>query len=372
MTPALLALALRLAAPLAAAAPTRGLAPAGPGAAPPAPLYQRQVALVVGISDYPGEALDLDHAVADAAAVAHRLRTRFGFDEVIELYDDAATRAGVLSALQSLAALSPDDALVVFWAGHGTTTHTASGEALGYLVPHDGSLDPEEALLHDIPMESVRTLIGRSIPARHRLLVVDACYGGMLATRGAPDLAPHDAAWLARNRQRTAFQVLAAGQADEAVLDVGPDGHSVFTARLLAALDEPAPFRTASELSVQVQREVRQDAWLRSHHDQTPAFGHLQGSGEFIFVPTGAPPPLAALPRHRSRGLAWAAGGLALVGTTGLVLAATTRADYRAGTVADGPEAALVRRNHLAGAAGITGLSLAGALGAGALWVHEW
>jgi hypothetical protein len=357
---------------LGVAAPVRGLAPAGPEAPAHTLGYDRQVALVVGISDYPGDALDLAHPVADAQAVAQRLRERFGFDEVVELYDEAATREAVLDALQSFSTLGPDDALLVFWAGHGTTTTTPTGERLGYLVPHDGSLDPERAIVDNLSMQSVRTVLGRGVPARHRLLVVDACYGGILATRAAPQLAPHDAAWLSRNLQRDAFQVLTAGQADETVLDVGPDGHSVFTARLLAALDEEADFRTASELSVQVQREVRQEAFLRGHLDQTPAFGHLQGSGEFVFLPSGE--ELAALPtvRRRSRALAWSAGGIALLGGAGLALAAQSRAAFQQGAVADGSQDGLVRWNHAAGATGIASLAVAGGLAAGAVWVAEW
>ncbi len=86
------------------------------------PFYTRSYAVVVGIDQY-----QLDHwhplgyAVKDAKGVA-KLLSEKGL-EVIELYDDRATRQQILTALQGKIApkLGKNDRVVFFLAGHGYT-----------------------------------------------------------------------------------------------------------------------------------------------------------------------------------------------------------------------------------------------------------
>ncbi len=357
-----------------AAASTRGLAPVQPDTPVKSELYARRVALVVGIGDYEDDTLDLAYAVDDARAVAEVLRDRFGFDDIRTLVDGEATRDGVLQALSDLGDLSPDDALFIFWAGHGLAVETSTGEPVGYLVPWDGSTDPARVPVQDLSMSDVRSLVGRTVPARHRFLVVDACYAGLLATREARHVPDADAAWLARNSARDAFQVLTAGQADEAVLDIGPDGHSVFTARLLSALGSADDYLTASELAVEVQRAVRADAFERGSHGQTPAFGRIAGTGEFVFVPkdvalVGVPMPSG--PRT-SRALAWSSAASLVVGVVGLSAAAITRDQYGASPLSAGPQPERVQLNRIAGGAGYAALGASGVLLSTAVWVGRW
>lgn len=334
--------------------------------------YRRQVAVVVGIGDYPDDTLDLDYAVADARGVADLLRTRFGYDDVIELYDEQASRAAVLSTLSQLSSLHPDDALFVFWAGHGISTPTPGGESIGYLVPRDGTTDIATAAAHNISMDDLRTLIGLNVPARHRFLVVDACYGGLLATRSTPRVPDADAQWLVRNQQRDTFQILTAGQDDETVLDVGPDGHSVFTARLLETLSDSDGYLTATELAVQTQRAVRADAWMRGGHVQTPAFGRLVGSADFVLAPTTTPLPELQVGPRRSRTLGWTALGTLVLGSAGLATAHLTRNQYVDASLDAGPRPELVRWNRVSGTVGLTALGASGVLMTSAMWVGEW
>jgi len=355
----------------ALAAPTRGLEPVQPTTTPSGEMYRRQVALVIGIDDYPDDSMDLSYAVADAKAVASRLRERFGYDDVIELYNEDATRAAVLTRLTELASLHPDDALFVFWAGHGIHTETASGETIGYLVPRDGTIDPTTAAVSNISMDDIRTLVGRSVPARHRFLVADTCYSGMLATRSVTTVPDADAAWLARNRNRDTFQVLTAGQDDETVLDTGPGGHSVFTARLLEALDEADDYTTASELAVHVQRTVRADAWMRGGHAQNPAFGRVAGTADFVLAPITAPPLPPPGPR-RSRHLAGVAAGSFIIGAAGITTASLTRQSYVSSDLSAGPQPDIVRLNRTAGITGYTALGATGILLGTAVVVREW
>ncbi len=358
----------------------RGLSEAGRVEQDIQPVYKARVALVVGIDNYDEPSLRLRSARKGAEAVAAVLASDFGFDEVLTLYDGEATRDGVLSALAGLRRLEPDDALLIYWAGHGATLHTSDQEELGFLVPADGALGGDRALVDNISMEEIRSVVGLAIPARHKLLVVDACYGGLLTLRGAPTLPPEDRAWLRDEARRPVFQVLTAGESDQAVLDGGPGGHSVFTGRMLEVLAETTAYVTATELAVALQRRVRADAWARGSHEQTPAFGRISGTGDFVLLRTPGSEnrahtlltQTAPVGPRRSRGLAVGAATSLAVGALGVVIAAVARSRYLSAPLSSGEPPGLIHLNRAAGAVGIIAVG-AGAVSFGAAFVvAEW
>ena len=268
--------------PLRGGSPLDAEAPEEPVSA--ASLYSERHALIVGIGDYRDDPQDLAYARRDAEAVRDLLSDGYHFDSVVELYDERATREEILKALVGFRGLPRDAALFVFWAGHGTTLLTPDGEPMGYLVPYDGSMaSPGEIASRGISMSVIREQLDRMVGAKHKLMVVDACYGGLLATRGDKRAPVADLAYLRSIADEPVFQVLTAGQPDQRVLDGGPGGHSVFTGELLAALQPRAGgFVTGRELGVEVTRRVFEAADARGH-EQTPDFGRVSGSGDFVF-----------------------------------------------------------------------------------------
>src|SRR5437763_1436007 len=116
---------------------TRDLIPNSNPGVEPTQGYRQRLALAIGIDKYSFIAR-LGYAVADAQAVANLLRDELGFDQVKILCDEQATRAGILRAVEdSFADTSPEDALVIFFAGHGLTRRFPSGLERGYLAPCD-------------------------------------------------------------------------------------------------------------------------------------------------------------------------------------------------------------------------------------------
>jgi len=77
---------------------------------------------------------------------------------------------------------------------------------------------------------------------------------------------------------------LTAGGKDQEVLDGGSKGHSVFTGRLIEVLEATGDFITANEIQAIIKEKVYGDARARNHN-QTPGYGTLYGSGDFVFVP---------------------------------------------------------------------------------------
>ncbi len=235
--------------------------------------YGRRIAAVIGISRYDKMA-DLEGARRDAKAMAELLRT-LGFDEVFELYDRDATRAGILELVgQKLRReVEEQDLAFVFFAGHGATEKLPSGEKRGYLVPTEGSA--QDPYVTGISMETVRDLSNR-LPARHVYYAIDACYSGGLVQRATMPEAARGGA------DKRAVQVLTAGL--EGQQSIESDGRGLFTTYLLEALKGEAnldgdAYVTASEIGYFVANQVGE----RSRGRQTPAYGHLGGTGEISF-----------------------------------------------------------------------------------------
>ena len=263
---------------------------AGGASAAPAPVaraaatgYAASWAIVVGVDSYP-KWPHLQYAVRDAEGVGQTLVQKFGFasDHVVTLKNEQATRRGILAAFHDLvghgsaAGLQPNDRVFVFFAGHGATRKLSSGRDLGYIVPYDA--DPDNLASDAIPMTEIQN-IAESLPAKHVLFVMDACYSGLGLTRGGAN-----AAFLRDNAKRLGRQMLTAGGTDQMVSDGGPNGHSVFTWTLLQGLGGKADLNgdgliTATELAAYVAPAVS------SVSQQTPAFGSLPGSegGDFVF-----------------------------------------------------------------------------------------
>lgn len=257
------------------------------GAGAPAPVqrsaatgYANSWAIVVGIDKYQ-KWPQLQYAVRDAEGVGQLLVQKFGFapERVITLKNEQATRTGILAAFHDKLAhgnLQPNDRIFVFFAGHGATRKLSSGRDLGYIVPVDA--DPNNLATDAIPMTEIQN-IAESLPAKHALFVMDACYSGLGLTRGAAN-----ASFLRDNAKRLGRQMLTAGGSDQLVSDGGPNGHSVFTWTLLQGLGGKADLNgdsliTGTELAAYVAPAVS------SVSQQTPAFGSLPGSegGEFVF-----------------------------------------------------------------------------------------
>ncbi len=242
--------------------------------------YEKSWAIVIGIDDY-AKWPKLEYASRDAQAIADTLTGQFGFpsSQVIVLKNREATRNNILAAFHDRLGdgrTQKNDRVFVFFAGHGATRQLASGRDLGYIIPVDS--DPREFASDAIAMTDVQN-IAESLPAKHVLFVMDACYSGLGLTRGGSS-----SSFLRENARRTARQMLTAGGADQQVADSGPNGHSVFTWVLLQALSGKGDLNgdgliTGTELAAFVAPAV--SAVSR----QTPAFGSLPGSqgGEFVF-----------------------------------------------------------------------------------------
>lgn len=250
------------------------------------PLYNKTYAVIIGIDNYPNLSpeFQLSYAVSDAKAIERILRSKFLFNKIYTLYNEQATKSNILDLLlNKLSQISKDDAVFVFFAGHGGQEQTDFGP-MGFIVPQDGNFSDMRKV---ISMSTIRDDISKRIRAKHVFYTMDSCYSGILVTkRGATSKRTRrDIAYLQQITKEPVRQVLTAGSANQEVLDGGPGGHSVFAGRFLEILDEADDFITANEISTLVKERVFSDAQARGHV-QTPKSGELFGLGDFIFMPS--------------------------------------------------------------------------------------
>lgn len=248
-------------------------------------------ALLIGIQRYEGHEVDLRSAHQDVRALAGILESDYGFVSPRILLDDAATRAGVLAALDALAQeLGEHDNLLVFFAGHGTKLWSGSEREEGFWIPYQPA-DATHRWWNWLSADEVSRATAR-IGARHVLLISDSCYAGAL-TRSVSALQSATPDWIRTWHERSSSHVFTSGN-DEAVADDGREGHSIFAYHLLAGLrDFRGDFLPGAALADQVIRAVMQDRpfYGGSRRMQQPVFARHpldpRRDGQFVFVRAG-------------------------------------------------------------------------------------
>ncbi len=202
----------------------------------------------------------LRNPVADARELREILTRRYYIDEVIELYDEEATRGGIGRLFNDLfQKVGPQDSVFLYYAGHGYLDPLSK---TGFWIPADGGTDvydQERWLSNSI----IRGYVS-NIKAKDVALFVDSCFSGDLLnpTRGAASEISNE--YFKRAYERVSRQVVTSG-ASETVPDT-----SEFARQLRMALERNTrpyidPMMIFNELRLGVTKT-------------TPLFGSIQGS----------------------------------------------------------------------------------------------
>ncbi len=252
--------------------------------------YRESWALVIGINNYL-YAPKLKYAVSDGKAFAKLLIERYGFkpENVIQLYDDEATKENIMKAFDKLRSADVEDRVLFFFAGHGITVSLPDGREKGYILPYDGS--DKELITTCISTDQLNE-ISQLIRAKHVFYIMDACYGGLIFGRAAP-ISSQAVDYVRVISTRRARKALTAGGRDQVVLDTGPGGHSVFTYYLIDGLESMNADLNGDGVitSGEINEYVSPRVTAESNRTQTPEYGILAGDmgGDFVFIPFEAP-----------------------------------------------------------------------------------
>ncbi len=217
--------------------------------------------LAVGVNAYANPEFDLRYAVPDATDFAEEVERQqrklgaYPTVEVTRLVDRDATKANILlaigrlagdvreppsdapAAVRAIAPAGPEDAVVIFFAGHGT----AQSDRF-YLLPHDlGYAGPRAGLdatgLRDILAHGISDLeleqALEQVDAGHALLVIDACHSGQALESEETRRGPMNSKGLAQLAYEKGMYVLTAAQSYQAALEATELGHGLLTYALV-------------------------------------------------------------------------------------------------------------------------------------------
>lgn len=226
--------------------------------------------LIVGINEYQNFSV-LNNAVHDAQALDSILLANYKIEpkNVTALYNSEATLENINSSFRNLIKnISPNDNLIVYFAGHGIYDNTLNE---GYWIPVDAQRGkfttyyPNSLLLKTI----------KSIEAQHILVLADACFSGSLLSSKT------NRSYLTQAGQYKSRRVITSGRL-ETVAD-GSGIHSPFSETLINyLLSNKGQDITVAELELFMKKN------FPSGTNQTPRFGVLNNvgdeGGEFILL----------------------------------------------------------------------------------------
>jgi WD40 repeat protein len=217
--------------------------------------------LAVGVNAYSNAQYNLKYAVADAEAFGQEVRRQqqqianYEHIEVVQLLDGQATKVNILrglrrlagvkeaaaadapAALEKLKATQPEDAVFIYFAGHGT----AQGQRF-YLLPHDLGYAGERTGLdaaavqtildHSISDEELERAV-EGIDADKLLMVIDACNSGQALEAEEQRRGPMNSKGLAQLAYEKGMYILTAAQSYQAAQETSQLGHGLLTYALV-------------------------------------------------------------------------------------------------------------------------------------------
>jgi WD40 repeat protein len=200
--------------------------------------------LAIGINSYANAQYNLKYAVADAQAFSEEIKRqqekigRYERIEIISLYDKDAVKSNIIERLKQLAAkVQPEDAVLVYFAGHG-----AAAKQRFYLIPHDLGYEGarrevdragiEKILAHSISDRELERAF-EGLDAGQILFVIDACNSGQALEAEEKRRGPMNSKGLAQLAYEKGISILTAAQSYQAALEAARLGHGYLTYALI-------------------------------------------------------------------------------------------------------------------------------------------
>ena len=278
---------------LPGASASRGIAPAL-SVAHPRPLnYHRKIMMTLGINKY-SQWPQLRNAVSDASSIRDHFQQQLGFDTANLLIDGDVTKESIRQFFQKTAPsyCQESDLLVMSFHGHGHTM-TFQGRTCGFLVPVNAPKNPSPYDL--ISMDDIASWL-KYIPARHVLLILDSCFSGLTAIRGArpKKKASHALSdsnpsiretYLRYHLDHRSRIVINAGHSVQQVSDGGwGQDHSIFTGAILSSTAHQRSVMSIYDFFSSIHSTVVN----QGSSPQIPTLGKLPGDeGSDIFLNLG-------------------------------------------------------------------------------------
>ncbi len=132
--------------------------------------------VAIGVSEYTEKNFNLQYAAKDAVDLVNTLKkqtTRYNTIHKTVLLNQMATKENILKVKEKLMQTGVDDVVVLFMAGHGLLNENLDY----YLATYD--IDFQHPSLRGLAYDELESLLD-NIPARKKLMLIDACHSGEL------------------------------------------------------------------------------------------------------------------------------------------------------------------------------------------------
>jgi len=227
--------------------------------------------LIIGIEHYEDpDIMPLDNPINDATRLYNILVNNYTFDPENVLLRTDATREAIIKSLDYLSQkITPNDNLLIFYAGHGHWDRRAN---IGYWLPSDAEKDNKSDWFRN------STLVDylKEVKSKHTLLITDACFGGSILKRNSNFNIASKA--IERLYELPSRRAMTSGNYDEEVPD-----RSAFTQFLISRLaNNLEKYFSAEELYSSLRTAVINNS------DVVPQYEVIQDvgdeGGDFIFI----------------------------------------------------------------------------------------
>ena len=139
---------------------------------PLSPATEKISFIGIGIDRFAERGHDLQYSVKDIRDLSALLSKRYGKDIRIDtLFNEQVTTGNVKELKARLQATTVNDKVIIAYSGHGLLSHDFDY----YLSTHAVQFEKPE--INGLPYEELESLLD-SIPARKKLLLIDACHSG--------------------------------------------------------------------------------------------------------------------------------------------------------------------------------------------------
>lgn len=146
---------------------------------PTTPVEGRTYYIGIAVSHYADSNYNLQYATKDVQDIAQRFQQQYS-NASVHLYTDTAVTLALLDRIhQLLQQTTVHDRVVVSYSGHGLLDTSYNFYLASYATRF------EQPALHSIPYNSL-TNIFTDVPARQKLLLIDACHSGEIDKENAP------------------------------------------------------------------------------------------------------------------------------------------------------------------------------------------
>ena len=237
-------------------------------------------ALCVGISSFQDPTINLKYAAKDATDFSNFLVAKGNFpaDHVRLLTDENASRENILGELGEKwlgHKVKKDDLVVIYISSHGSQSMQQANNT-NFLVAYDTNKD---ALLSSgIPMQWLTQIIKEQVPSDRILLVLDVCHSGSVVD-GEKGLVRHDDVDVAKLAPIAGQIVVCSSSSDQVSWESKEYPNSVFTRRLIQALDSQGTSTTLTDAYKLMKAKVEEEVLRDRQTMQNPAIKQsFQGS----------------------------------------------------------------------------------------------